>query len=97
MAGIVAPQDEQLVTELRRALAKIAVGVGDGAGALEDAVAALDGAETVMRGEIVKGNAGRLPALLPGFVYLVTLPVVDQDKALEISKRCAQLVEQMRR
>ena len=33
------------------------------------------------------GNAGQLPALLPGFVFLVALPVVDQDRALELSKR----------
>lgn len=42
-----------------------------------------------MRGELVSGNA----ALMPSFVFLVTLPVVDQDRALELSRRAAQLVE----
>jgi hypothetical protein len=97
MAGILNSEDELLVTEIRRGLAKIAAGALDGdepAGAGERAVcAALDGTELVMRGEIVMGNAGRLPALLPGFVFLVTLPVVDQDRALELSKRASTLVE----
>ena len=30
---------------------------------------------------------------MPGFVFLVALPVVEQDRALELSKRTAQLVE----
>lgn len=96
MGGILNSEDEQLVTELRRRLAKIAAAVRDGDGAegsSESAVgAALDGTEMVMRGELVMGKAGELPALLPGFVFLVTLPVVDQDRALELSKRCAALV-----
>jgi hypothetical protein len=46
-----------------------------------------------MRGELVCGNAEQLPALLPGFVFLVTLPVVEQDKALQLSRRTARLVE----
>ena len=97
MVGILNSEDELLVTEIRRGLANVATAAFDGdepEGPTESAVgAALDGAEMVMRGELVMGNAGRLPALLPGFVFLVTLPVVDQDRALELSKRASALVE----
>jgi hypothetical protein len=96
MAGILNSEDELLVTEIRRGLAKVAAAALDGGeqeGANESAVgAALDGAEMVMRGEIVMGNAGQLPALLPGFVFLVTLPVVDQDRALQLSRRTKELL-----
>ena len=46
-----------------------------------------------MRGELVSGNAAQLPALMPSFVFLVALPVVDQDRALELSRRTERLVE----
>jgi hypothetical protein len=100
MADSIDPDDEQLVIEMRRALANLATAVGDGTNqeAPKDAVdAALDTAEMVMRGEIAMGNAVRLPALLPGLVFLVSLPLVSQDRALAISNRCAQLVEQLLR
>jgi hypothetical protein len=96
MAGILNSEDELLVLKMRRGLAKVAAAAGDGdfEGSSETGIgAALDGTELVMRGEIVMGNAGRLPALLPGFVFLATLPVVDQDRALELSKRASALVE----
>jgi hypothetical protein len=99
MVGILSSEDELLVAEIRRALARVAAAALDGGepeGADGRAVAAaLDGAEMVMQGEMAMGNAGRLPALLPGFVFLVTLPVLDQDRALELSKRCARLVERV--
>jgi len=85
-----------LVTRMRRALARVAAALdGEGPkGASECAIgAALDGAEMVMRGELVRGNAAQLPALMPSFVFLVALPLVDQDRALELSQRSAQLVE----
>jgi hypothetical protein len=96
MAGILDSEDEQLVAGVRRGLAKVAAALnGQGSnGASESAVgAALDGAELVMRGELMRGNGAQLPALMPSFVFLVTLPVVDQDRALELSKRAAQLLE----
>ncbi len=97
MVGILNSEDELLVTEIRRGLANVATAAFDGdepVGANESAVsAALGGAEMVMRGELVMCNSGRLPALLPGFVFLVTLPAVDQDRALELSKRASALVE----
>jgi hypothetical protein len=96
MAGILNSEDELLVARVRRGLAKVAAALGgEGSeGASGSAVgAALDGAEMVMRGELVSGNGAQLPALMPSFVFLVTLPVVDQDRALELSKRTARLVE----
>jgi hypothetical protein len=97
MAGILNSEDELLVIEIRRGLARVAAATIDGVepgDATESAIgAALDGTELVMRGEMVMGNASQLPALLPGFVFLVTLPVVDQDRALELSKRASALVE----
>lgn len=98
MVGILNSEDELLLAEIRRRLEKIAAAALDG-GELSEAEAnaigaTLDGAEMVMRGEIMIGNAGQIPALLPSFVFLVALTVVDQDRALELSKRCALLVEQ---
>jgi hypothetical protein len=96
MAGILNTEDELLVARVRQALAKVAAALdGEGSeGASGRAVgAALDGAEMVMRGELVRGNAAQLPALMPSFVFLVSLPVVDQDRALELSRRAARLLE----
>jgi hypothetical protein len=96
MAGILNSEDEELVMNVRRGLAKVAAALG--CASSDDASgkavgAALDGAEIVMRGELVIGNAAQLPALMPSFVFLVALPVVDQDRALQVSRRTAQLVE----
>jgi hypothetical protein len=97
MVGILNSEDEQLVAELRRGLARVAAALdGDGPEPTNGVAvgATLDGAEMVMRGELVMGNGAQLPVLLPSFVFLVTLPVVDQDKALELSRRCQALVEE---
>jgi hypothetical protein len=95
--GVISPQDESLVATLRRSLAKVAAAA---AGAVrpeaadQSAVsAALDGAELVMRGELARGNGAQLPALMPSFVFLVTLPVVEQDQALHLSRRTAELID----
>lgn len=87
-------EDEQLIAIARGSLGRLA-------GALEsrrrDGVPAiavpalLTGAELVMRSELATGN--RLAAVMPDFVYLVALPLVDQDEALELSKRTASLLE----
>jgi hypothetical protein len=50
----------------------------------------------VMRAELARAHAKQLPDLLPSFVFLVTLPIVGQDEALELSQRAARLVESMR-
>ena len=99
MAGILNSEDELLVVGIRRGLARLAAaaapeGNGSDGASGSATIAALDGAEMVMRGELVMGNAGRLPSLVPGFVFLVVLPVVEQDEALELSRRAERLIEE---
>jgi hypothetical protein len=96
MAGILNSEDEMLVAGVRSGLAKVAAALGSESleGVSRSAViAALGGAEMVMRGELVTGNDARLPTLMPSFVFLVALPVVDQDRALELSRRTERLIE----
>jgi len=95
MEGL-SPEDESLVATVRRVLANVvaAAAAGRSEGADSSAVAAaLDGVELVMRGELARGNAAQLPALLPSFVFLVTLPIVEQDEALKLSWRTTKLVD----
>ncbi len=97
MAGMLGREDEMLVRSVRWSLAKLAVAVAAAnapVGAPKSAVrVALDGAELVMRGELIRGNGTRLGALMPSFVFLVTLPIVHQDEALDLSRRTAELIE----
>jgi hypothetical protein len=96
ISGVLCPEEEALVTSIRARLAKIAVAAAratrrEG----DDAVGvALDGAELVIRGELARGRAAELVPLLPSFVFLVTLPVLGQDEALEISNRASSLIEE---
>jgi hypothetical protein len=95
-AGLLSPEDERLVVSVRNGLAKVAAAVGAGraAGTPERAVGvALEGAELVMRGELACGRAAQLAGLMPSFVFLVTLPIVDQDEAIELSRRTSALLE----
>jgi len=95
-SGILNPEDESLVAMVRRSLEKVAAATGAKSpeGAPESAVsAALDGSEMMMRGELASGNAEQLPSLMPSFVFLVTLPIVDQDEALYLSHRTSELIE----
>jgi hypothetical protein len=95
LADILSPEDESLVAALRGRLAKVAAAAGTtrSDGLPESAVGvALDGAELVIRGELVRGNAERLPDLMPSFVFLVTLPIVEQDEALDLSRRTSELI-----
>jgi hypothetical protein len=95
--GVIGAEDELLVAAMRRALAAVAAAVASASGirtAQTPVSAALDGAEVVMRGELVSGNSENLPALIPGFVFLVTLPIVEVDEALHLSRRTSELVEE---
>jgi hypothetical protein len=96
MVGILSSEDELAVTTLRGRLAKIAAALADTAKPANQraVLAALDGAEMVMRGELVNGNGSGLPRLMPSFIFLVALPIVGQDRALELSRRSAELIEQ---
>ena len=94
--GVLSPQDESLVATVRWGLERVAAAAGAARpeGADQSAVsAALDGAELVMRGELARGSATQLPALMPSFVFLVTLPIVEQDEALKLSQRTSELID----
>lgn len=86
--------DEPLPRRIRGALATMAVALiaerrhppGPGAST------ALDGAETVLLGELVTGREDRLPRIMPSLVFLVALPVVEQDRALALAQRIAELI-----
>lgn len=97
-AGILGQEDEQLVATMRRGLAGIADVVGlakyEGTPQHDAVCAALDGAELVLRGELVRGDTTQLPLLMPSFVFLVTLPIVEQDVALALSRRTSELVSE---
>jgi hypothetical protein len=95
--GMLSDEDEELVGRMRQSLASVAAAAGaeNPGGVDEKAVRiALDGAELVIRGELASGNSVRLPGLMAGFVFLVTLPVVDQDRAIELSRRAAEIAEE---
>jgi hypothetical protein len=99
LTGTLDSEDELLVAHLRRSLAKLAAALdseGTGDGPRQEVGGALDGVELVLRGELINGNLALLPTLMPGFVFLVALSVVDQDKALELSKRTRTLVGEHR-
>jgi hypothetical protein len=86
--------DERLVTELRAALAKLA-GLRQGEPAEMTAAVrgALDGAEFVVRGDLLLGRSTRLPQLLPSFVFLVMLPLLGKPEALRAAERAARLLD----
>ena len=94
VSGTLGVEDEELVASLRRALAKIAAALSATTEHRREhaVLAALGGVESVIRGELVSGNAEQLPELMPSFVFLVALPIVEQDRALELSTRTSQLI-----
>lgn len=96
MARILDTEDEASVARLRQALAGIASTLSahsEEAPPLQAIETALDGAEFVIRGEFSSGDAEHVLRLVPSFVFLVALPVADQDRALALSRRAAELVE----
>jgi hypothetical protein len=96
-AAILSPREERFVAAMRLALAELACDAG--AGSLKGAsermvVAALEGTELVVRGQLAMGSPQKLRVLLPSFIFLITLPIVEQDDALAISGRAVDLIEQ---
>lgn len=92
--GLLSPEQEQLVATARRSLARIAAALGVGRSkAISETTyqALLDGAALVMRNELAAGHP--VKDLMPSFVFLISLPLVDQDKALELSRRTSTLLE----
>ena len=83
-------QDEQLVTELRAGLAGLA-GLRPGEPVEPLALLwALDGAEFVVRNDILLGQSARLPHRLPSFVFLVLLPLLGKPEALRAANWAAR-------
>jgi hypothetical protein len=89
-------EDKLLVESLRAALATIAARlIADAENASAPfARAALDAAESVMRGELMTRGDPQLARLLPSLVFVVVLPIVDQDRALALSQRTLQLIDE---
>jgi hypothetical protein len=90
------PQEEEFAAAMRAALAEVAR--AGGAGSLEEpkergVLAALDGAELVTRGQLAVGSPEQLRVLIPSFIFLVVLPILQQDDALALSERAKQLIE----
>jgi hypothetical protein len=86
--------DEQLVTEIRAGLARLAgLRQGEPAEATAAVRGALDGAEFVVRGDLLLGRSARLPQLLPSFVFLVLLPLLGKPEALRAAERAARLLD----
>jgi hypothetical protein len=46
----------------------------------------------IMRSEFLRGRGSQVPDLLPGFVYLVTLPFVLEEEAMRLSQDVADLL-----
>jgi AcrR family transcriptional regulator len=55
--------------------------------------AALSGAESLIVGQILAGNAGRLRELLPDIVYITTVPYLGQNEALRQSREAEKSLE----
>jgi len=56
------------------------------------ALAALGGAEAIVRREVVGGRAERLPRLLPDLAYSATVSFLGQDEALRLTERGRDLL-----
>jgi hypothetical protein len=89
------PQGEALVERLREVLAGIAatLGTGQEEPPVEAIKTVLNGSEFVIRGKLAAGNAKDVLRLLPSFVFLVAVLVADQDRAIELSRRTAEMTE----
>jgi hypothetical protein len=87
-------EEEELIATARQSLAQIAQALGARhSSSLPDRTiqALLDGAELVMRNELAEGRS--VQGVIPSFVFLIAIPMVDQDRALELSKRAASLLD----
>jgi hypothetical protein len=94
-SGLLSAEDERLIATARRCLVHIAAALEAGHLKVVSETtyrALLDGAELVMRSELAAGNPPS--TLMPSLVFLIALPMVKQDEALELSQRTSALLEQ---
>ncbi len=89
-------EDEALVRRLREALAGIAstLSAGTEHPPVHMIKTALDSIEYFIRGELASSKPERVLLLMPSFVFLVALSVSDQDRAIELSRRTTELIEE---
>lgn len=98
--GVGKPLDierERLIAAVSQGLSRIAAAAKAGRSeGIPDTVvrALLGGAELVLRREMMMGKAADLKELLPSFVFLVTLPLLEQDKARKLADRTTTLLEE---
>lgn len=97
-SSLLDPEEEALVGELGRSLAKLAAAAASAHPPTvrlpESAtLGSVGGAEWVMRAAIARGEPERLGALMPDFVYLVTLPYLERAGALAAAARYRELLE----
>ena len=96
-AEMLSAEDVHLIEMITRALARVAsaVSVAHRLNNMPNAIeAAIDGAEMVMWGELVRGGGvERLAAMLPGFVFLAVLPLIGREEALRVCERTAKLLD----
>lgn len=97
-AGMLEEEEEELVASINAALARLVDAVAGGhperVVPLPSAIiGALGGAELVMRAEIMAGRGERLASLLPGFVFVVTIPFAGEEEALRLSRRTGELLD----
>jgi hypothetical protein len=88
------PEDERLVVAARHSLERFAVALWTKHPPIVSETISEglpDGAEMVLRNELARGR--RPATVMPGVVFLVAVPAVDRDKALELSQRTASLLE----
>jgi hypothetical protein len=94
-AELIGPDEEKLVAAARRALVRIAAALETKHSRVvsDTAYRALfDGAEFVMRSELAAGNL--ISPLMPSFVFLISLPMVSQEEALDLSRRSTALLDE---
>lgn len=89
------PEDEKLIRMARRNLTRLAGALGARHQKIVSETtyqALFDGAETAMRSELSAGVP--MSELLPSLVFLIVLPMVTREEALEFSQRTAQLLQE---
>jgi hypothetical protein len=95
--SLLEPEDEAQIQELGRSLAMLATAAASAHPPdepLPESVTqgSVGGAEWVMRSVLEGDDRKRLRELLPDFVYLVTLPYLDQEEALRLARRTRELL-----
>jgi hypothetical protein len=89
-------EEEELVARLRQGLVRLGLAaLAPGHNEEEPGLrTALDGTELVMRAEIAAGRAAEIGTYLPAFTMMVAMPGLGRERAIALSRRAEQLLEQ---